>query len=181
MIVAILFVSAIAETISYYNGIVNDRNSKIANLNNEIANLTSQISNLTAQLTNLTSANLVTALGITDVHFSSFNMPPTIYNRLYIAGSVTDEGEGRAYNSGLHVIAYDARGTLEINMTVPLSGSAVFGTDSATNAFVLKSYGNSSLQLGSLGSWETSTIAINIFHEGTVTNWTITPVWTNSQ
>ena len=74
--IAILFVGAIAGTISYYNSVVNDRNSQIASLNTQIANLNSQISNLKSQLTNLTgqirnitSANLVTALGVTEILF----------------------------------------------------------------------------------------------------------------
>ena len=99
LVVAILVVSAIAGTIFYYNGVVSDGNSEIAlmksnianlineitNLNNEIinqsseiANLNSQISNLQGQLANLNdqatkliSANLVTALGITEIPINS--------------------------------------------------------------------------------------------------------------
>jgi hypothetical protein len=62
-------------------------------------------------------------------------------------------------------------------MTVPLEGG-IFGTDNATNAFVLKTYGNSPT-LGVLDGEQTAYIGISIFHEGTVTNWTVTPVWTN--
>jgi len=36
------------------------------------------------------------------------------------------------------------------------------------------------LQLGSLFSEQTAIIEIGIFHDGTVSNWTVTPVWTNS-
>jgi hypothetical protein len=53
ILIAILFVSAIAGTIFYYNGVATDRNSKIASLNNQIAKLNSKISNLTAQINNL--------------------------------------------------------------------------------------------------------------------------------
>lgn len=69
VLIAVLFVSAIAETISYYNGVVNRENSTIAslstqianqnneitNLNSQIANLTSQVSNLNVEITNLTA------------------------------------------------------------------------------------------------------------------------------
>lgn len=48
-VIAILFVSAISGTVFYYNGVVNDRDSKIALLNTQIAKLNSQISNLTSQ------------------------------------------------------------------------------------------------------------------------------------
>ncbi len=187
--VAIFFVSAIAETMSYYNDAINDRNSKIANLNSEIANLNSQISSLRGQLTylsgqvtNLTSAYLLTALGATEVSYNSgHNMTPTTFNHLYITGSVTNTGEGTAYNAGLHIVAYDATGGLDINMTVPLDGNGeAFGTDSGINAWVSSNFGNSSLQLGLLYSRQTATIALGIFHEGNATNWTVTPVWTNS-
>jgi len=32
----------------------------------------------------------------------------------------------------------------------------------------------------SLGRGQTSPIFLDIYHEGTVSNWTATPVWTNS-
>ena len=66
-------------------------------------------------------------------------------------------------------------GTLEINMTVPLGGG-MFGTDAAVEV----GHYIDSLQLGPLYSGQTDTIAIAIYHEGTVSNWTVTPVWTNS-
>ena len=37
-----------------------------------------------------------------------------------------------------------------------------------------------SLQLGSLDVGQTANFEIAIYHEGNVTNWTITPVWTNT-
>ncbi len=195
VLIAVLFVSSIAGTIFYYRNVVNDKNSKIASLNsqianqnNEIAKLTSQISNLTAEVTNLTSANLVTALGISEVPYDApNNMGVILFSRLYISGSVTNTGEGTALNAGLHVVAYQTGGgpsfqfdLVEINMTVPLANGASFGTDNATDAFVSNWTGLSSLQLGDLGSGQTATISINIYHEGVVSNWTVTPVWTNS-
>jgi hypothetical protein len=195
VLIAILFVSAIAGTIIYCNGVINDGNSKIASLNGQIANLDSKVSNLKGQVANLSSqiinlygsANLVTALGVTEVPYNSpNNFPsPLLYNHLFIAGSVTNTGTGTAYNAGLHVVAYEANGKVEVNMTVPLVGNVnvtggeitdfapVFGTDAATQI-----YGNDSLQLGNLYGGQTVSISLGIFHEGTVTNWTITPVWT---
>ena len=188
VLIAILFVGAIAGTMFYYNGIVNGRNSKInslntqiANLNNKIANLNNQITNLSSQLhvfgqANLTSPYLVTALGITEIASNP-------YNRLWISGSVTNTGEGTAFNAGLHVIAYAANGTLEVNITVPLNNNNVvnYGTDAATGAQAYTANGdnNPSFFLVALGGGGTAVIGINIFHEGTVTNWTVTPVWTN--
>jgi outer membrane murein-binding lipoprotein Lpp len=167
-IVAVLFVSAIAGTISYYN--------------NKISNLNSQISKLNATIANLPTAHLAASLGIAEIpgnESNSMGTPtPIPYNYLYITGQVTNTKEGTAYNAGLLVVAYDATGTLEINMTLPLSGG-IFGTDNTTNGFVLKNYGYSNLTLGFLASEQTAYIGISILHEGTVTNWTATPVWTN--
>jgi outer membrane murein-binding lipoprotein Lpp len=204
VLIAILFVGSIAGTVIYYNGALGSKNSKINSLNNEInslnnkvANLTSQISNLKSQLTNLTfitanlpTAHLVASLGITEILGKDSNemgkSTPIPYNYLYITGSVSNTGESTAYNAGLHVVAYNATGTLEINMTVPLSGG-IFGTDNATNAFVLEHYGSSSPTLGLLDGGQTTSFyaapeyygSLSILHEGIVTNWSITPVWTN--
>jgi hypothetical protein len=119
---------------------------------------------------------------------SPHNFPtPLLYNHLLIMGSVTNTGVTTAYNAGLHVVAYQADGKVQINMTVPLDNWAnettnentdfapVFGTDASTQI-----YGNESLQLGNLYSGQNITIILGIFHHGTVTNWTITPVWTSN-
>jgi hypothetical protein len=194
LIVTVLFVSAIAGIVFYYNGVLNDKNSKIdslnneiTNQNNEIANLTSQISNLTSQVTNLTtSANLKTALNVTDEQAYTTDVIGVVdsnypFHNMYISGSVTNIGKAIAFNAGLHVVAYD-NSALEVDMTVPLGDGLAFGTDSATNAFLANNltYGISSLKLSSLDNGQTMTINISIYHEGNVSNWTITPVWTNS-
>jgi hypothetical protein len=186
LIVAVMLVSSVGTTAFFFNNIVEDRNSKISSLESQIENQTSeieefnsQISNLKGQITNLTSANLETALGATEVPYNSpHNMPtPLLYNHLYITGSVKNTGKGTAYNAGLQVVAYSANGTLEIDMTVPLAdSSSTFGTNLSTII-----YGNGSLKLGNLLTTQTVEIDIGIFHEGAVSNWTITPVWTNSQ
>ncbi len=182
LIVTVLFVTAIAGTIIYGNIIIKDGSSKIASLNGQIADLNSQI-------LNSTTVNLVTALGVNEVPYNSPNNFPTplLYNHLFITGSVTNTGEGTAYNAGLHVVAYETNGKVEVNMTVPLVGgenvtgneitdfAPVFGTNAATQI-----YGNDSLQLGKLFSGQTVPISLGIFHEETVTHWTITPVWTQT-
>ena len=193
LLLAVLFVSAVAGTAIYCNGVITEGNSKIASLNAQIVNLTSKVSgfrgqlaNLSSQILNLTSANLVTSLGVAEVPYNSpNNFPsPLLYNHLLITGSITNTGRGTAYNAGLHVVAYAPDGTLEVNMTVPLDSqqnitgnentdfAPVFGTDAKTQI-----YGNDSLQLGNLYGGQTSSISLGIFHEGTVTNWTVTPVW----
>ena len=190
VLIAVLFVSAIAATIFYYNSKISDLNSQISNLNNVIANIP--------------TAHLVASLSITEMlgnDSNSMGKPtPIPYNYLYITGSVNNTAEATAYNAGLHVVAYDATGTLEINMTVPLSG-VIYGTDNATNTFVLHTYGsydpvlkeyvsNFNPILGRVDGKQTyliggapefySALSLTILHEGTVTDWTVTPVWTNT-
>jgi hypothetical protein len=195
ILIVILFVAAIVGLIVYCNGVLSDGNSKIASLNSQIANLDSRVSvlknqaaNEDSQTKNLLSAKIVTSLGISEVPYDSpHNFPtPLLYNHLLIMGSVTNTGVTTAYNAGLHVVAYQADGKVQINMTVPLDNWAnettnentdfapVFGTDASTQI-----YGNESLQLGNLYSGQNVTIILGIFHHGTVTNWTITPVWTS--
>ncbi len=172
ILIAILFVSAIVGTVFYYN--------------DKIANKNSQISNLKSQIKYLTSANLTTALLITEIPYIQFpygGPPPDNFffpDDLLINGSVTNEGGSVAFNTGLHVVAYASNGTLEVNMTVPLiDGRKVFGTDAATDAFVSSYYKDylGTLQLGYLVSGQTVTLDINIYHEGTASNWNATAVW----
>ncbi len=190
-VLAVLFASVIAGTIVYYNGVVKDRDAKISSLNSQIVDLNNELTNLSGKIgvfgqANLTSPNLVTALGVTEIaSSSSATMQGTIeYNRLWISGSVNNTGEGTAFNAGLHVVAYAANGTAEVDLTVPLNNNDVvtYATDAATAAWAYGANGdnNPSYFLPSLGGGGTAIVGINIFHEGTVINWTVTPVWTNT-
>jgi hypothetical protein len=176
VLVAILVVTAIAGTVVYYNAQIASLNNQIINQKTEIANLTSQVK----QISNYSDAHLEATLGVTEVGNTSENSYP--FYRLYISGTVKNIGQGEALNAGLHVIAYTSSGTVEINMTVPLVSGADFGTDSSTNAFVqnwdaeLGVSANPS-QFGNLNIGESVTVDFNIYHEGEVTNWTVTPVW----
>ena len=184
--VAVLCVAALAGTLAYYNGTLNDRNQKIALLsrqiainNDQISNLTSQVSKLQSEIANSTSANLVATLGVNDVgNTSSISRS---YNRLFIEGSVTNNGQGEALNAGLHVSAYAADGTLEINMTVPLTYGE-FGTSGAIYSYIctFDPYCTSSQKFENLSSGRSANVNLDIYHEGTVSNWTITPTWTNA-
>jgi hypothetical protein len=171
LIITVLFVSSIAGTIFYYNGVVNQKDSEISSLNNQIANLTSQISSLNDEIANLTTANLNASLVVGEYSDTT--------NFLNLDGSVANVGEGTAYNAGLHVIAYDAQGVLQINATVPLAFEETFtnpyGNWEAGSGLIGGSHSVTSLNGG-----QTAQIRLNIDHAGTVTNWTITPVWTNS-
>ena len=133
LLVAVLF----AGTILYYNNAVSFRDSELVTLHSvtdqqsaTIGDLSSQVNSLNNQIADLNSqinslknrmvANLVTALGASEVQSNStYNADnPTTFNRLYISGTVTNEGLETAYNAGLHVVAYDATSELVINMTI---------------------------------------------------------------
>jgi hypothetical protein len=170
--------------------------------NSQISNLTCQVTNLRNEITNLTSANLWSMLNVTEEPNNSdlvqtFPTIPVVsvpFNSLWINGSVTNTGHVTAYNAGLHVVGYASDGTLEVNMTVPLVTNAVYGTDTAIDALILNNprliEGNDigalhfgqigPLQLGSLAVGQTGKVFLAIYHEGVVTNWTVTPVWTNT-
>jgi len=118
------------------------------------------------------SAHIVSSLTITE-----FSSPPP--NLLNISGNVSNTGEMTAYNAGLHVVAYTATGTLEINVTVPLAYDETFNQDFGTGAIGGGLIGGS-YSVTTLDSGQTAQIFLDIYHEGTVSNWTVTPVWTNT-
>jgi chaperonin cofactor prefoldin len=174
----------IMELVNQINKLENQNND----LQTQIDELENEIPRLQNKVLNLTTANLVTALGIVEVPRDSLhNYPsPLLYNHLYISGSVTNTGSGKAYNAGLHVVAFAANGTEVVDLTVPLVNlynrtgtevttfGPVFGTNAATQI-----YGNGSLTLGSLNGGQSVQISLAIFHEGVASRWTVTPVWTN--
>jgi hypothetical protein len=187
MFAVMLFVSSIAETLLYYNGVIEGKNNQISSISNEIANLTAEISSLNSQLANL-KANLTSSHLVSSVTTKEYDWLSILeegggaypYNFVEITGSVTNTGGGTAFNAGLHVLAYDAGGNALINMTVPLGGGT-FGTDDKITGLI-KSWGGSvsSMQLGNLTSGKTLPISIDIYHEGTVNSCVVTPVWTST-
>ena len=78
LLVAIFFVGAVSGTIVYYNGVVNERNSKIGSLNNQVASLNGEVSNLTAQVANLSS--LQVSLGVLQANLSGLQENLTAAN-----------------------------------------------------------------------------------------------------
>ncbi len=135
--------------------------------------------------TPLPTPNLITQLGINEVP-SHTGFVPRAYTRLYIQGTVTNTGAATAYKAGLHVAAYAADGTLEINMTVPLIGGEL-ATDAVLTAYaasydppyplgLLHNYSN--LTFSNLAGGEGTIVDLNIYHRGTVTRWSITSVYT---
>ena len=158
---AILFVSVIAATILYYN-------TNVAKQNRE------------------KTPNLEASLGIVEIQGKNSNFlgksTPIPYNYLYITGVVNNTGEETAYHAGLIVTGYDTNGELKFNTTVPMALRGIFGSDNATDAFVLKNYSasNQTLLREVFEVNYSAYVTISILHEGTVNNWTVTPVWTNN-
>jgi hypothetical protein len=181
LIIVIFFVSSTSGTILYYNAQIASLTNQISVQNRDISNLSNQVANLSstlAYLSNFTDANLVATLGVNEVGNTSHSMNTYPFYRLYISGNIKNIGTGMALDAGLHVIASASDGTVKINMTVPFVNNRDFGTDSATNAFVESWHtSNPSMELGSLGNGQSTTVSFNIFHEGEVSNWTVTPVW----
>jgi outer membrane murein-binding lipoprotein Lpp len=169
VLIALLFAGTIAGTIVYYN-------SKISSLNSQITNLNSQITNLNKQITNLEAPYLVTSLGIHEVNNGTFNVgngEKMTSNALSILGSITNEGKSTANNVGLYVVAQNFYGVTVINMTVPMAG--ISGTASVPN-------GDNLPLTESIEPFQSVQLYINILCQNDVpTNWTITPVCTNSQ
>jgi hypothetical protein len=98
---------------------------------------------------------------------------------LNLDGSVSNVGQGTAYNAGLHVVAYDAQGVIEINATVSLAFqeefTSPFGYFQSGTGLIGGSHSVTVLYEG-----QSAQIRLNIEHKQTVTNWTVTPVWTNT-
>lgn len=182
-LMTILFVSAIAGTIVYYNGLLNARNSRINSLNSQITIQNNEIANLTSQLhvfgqENLATPSIVCALGATEIVGSGHQN-----SRIWISGTVTNTGEGTAFNVGLHVFAYTSNGTKVLDLTVPVNNNDVvsYGSQEASlSAYVSNGDNNPSYFLSSLAGGGIAYLGINVFHVGTASNWTVTPVWTNT-
>jgi hypothetical protein len=179
--IVILFVSAFAGLSYYYNGLLADRDSKIVSLNAQIANQNNQIANLNSQIAqepNFTNPRIMTQLGVAEIGGSSPHAYDAKYWRLFIQGSTLNAGQLTAYNAGLRVIAYSTGGQLVINMTVPLVNGYNYAADASVASSI--GYNIGPQQLGNLTGGQYAIVALDIYHEGFVINWTVTPVWTNS-
>jgi len=149
IVVALLF----ASTIQYYNIQLSEKDSEIASME--------------AQLDSLQKPDLVTALGVSErlSNLAYDENDPQTYNHLLIEGTVINMGLGTAYNAGLHVYAVSITGEVVINMTVPIAaGSYGLGGNQGPT------------ELYDLGSKESGSAQIAIYHKGVVATWNITPV-----
>jgi cell division protein FtsL len=182
LVVTVLLITLLATTL-YYNNLVSDKVSKISSLESQINNLNNEISSLKEKITgsksqeNLTAPSLLTELGVTEIAGSE-----GLNNRLWIQGTVTNLGEGTAFNAGLHVVASSANGTIVLNMTVPLNNNSAvsYGSQAASlSAYVSNGDNNPSYFLPSLAGGGIAVVGINVFHVGIASNWTVTAVWTD--
>jgi hypothetical protein len=174
LVIAILFVSAIAGTVVYYNTALNNKNSVISSLQSQLSNQNKEIANLTSQIAvqpDLSKPHIITELGVIELET---DWGPSW--RLFIQGSAYNMGNSTAFNAGLKVQAYSGTGVLEINMTVPFVNGYNYGTDSSITSKLMQL---GPAQLGNLTSGRAVIIDLDIYHEGVVTNWTVSPVWTN--
>jgi hypothetical protein len=184
VVVAVLFMSAISGTITYYNGLLGGKNAKItsldseiASLNGEIAGKNSDVASLTSQVsqeTNLSEPYIFASLGVSQVDAENSFYP---YWRLFIQGTAYNIGGSTAYNAGLKVVAYAVSGHIAINMTVTLANGYDYGTNPTIDATLCTP---GSTQLGNLTAGRFATVNLDLYHEGVLANWTVTPVWTNT-
>jgi hypothetical protein len=196
LLIATLFASAFAGTMFYSNRLSQTGFSSSPIFQKQVTNLS--LANLSAHLERKEVIDkLVLVAMYPEVPFIDAK-----YNNLWITGWVTNTGKATAFNAGLQVTAYSTDGSQKVNITVPFV-NAVYGIDKAANEFIqdLPGYfvtidgvverglgpadslalGNVGiLSLGSLASGSTVNITLAICYEGTFSNWTVTPVWTNN-
>ncbi len=174
LVVALVGVGSLIYTvylpqIDELNSRVADQNQQITGQEHQIADLNATINDLNNQITNLQgnlskyTAQLNTALGIKELVDNT-----TYAHYLYIRGSVTNNGVTEAYNAGLHVVGYGANHEVLIDMISSVEG----GT--------FQSGFTSAQTLSQLYPTQSASTMLAIYHQGTVVDWDITPVWTNS-
>jgi hypothetical protein len=159
----------------------------------ENTNLKKQISTLDDELASYKTANLETALGITEIQTAipSIRNSPSIdspdvgnfkvWSNVWITGSVFNSGKSMAYNAGLRVLAFENNSNLLMNTTVPLmSGTFSYNDNESLIPDITQP---TPFVFGNILSQQNTTVRISIYHEGTFSNSTtyeLIPVWTNS-
>jgi TolA-binding protein len=148
--------------ITYYKSQIDSKNSEIANLQNQISNLNSQINSLKAQIANLQNQivdlqnqiNSLKAPKLIKVDLRAEDNRPWLQTPyLHVYGYVCNVGTNTAYNSKIHVIAYQSGGVVAINTDI------ILGTI----------YGE---------SWKS--VDANLYYQGNaLTGWTLTLEWTS--
>ncbi|MCW4000258.1 MAG: hypothetical protein NWE93_08455 [Candidatus Bathyarchaeota archaeon] len=142
---------------------ITEQNQQKWKMNQTIGDLEGQVEDLQGQLQSLReryTANLVTALGVADVASNDSSL-----RHLFIQGTVMNTGVVAAANAGLHVKGYGASHEVLIDLTTSLDSYATY-----QNGFA------SAQSLSTLYPTQIQTINIAIYHEGTVVDWSITPL-----
>jgi chaperonin cofactor prefoldin len=141
--------------LTYYKSLVNSKDSEIANLQNQISNLNSQVNSLNAQIINLQNQiNSLKAPKLIPIDLRAEDNRPWLRTPyLHVHGYVCNVGTNTAYNSKIHVVAYQSGGVEAINTYINL------GT----------MYGE---------SWKS--VDANIYYSGSaLTSWTLRLEWTS--
>ena len=136
-----------------------------ANLRNQITVLQEEIESLKAE--SLNKANIVTALGITEVTPTptSQNTWDRNYSHLWITGWVFNSGLGMAIGVGLNILAYDESNKVLLNETMPVLDNGYIET------YAIPPHTNQPRPLTTnIFSQQNMTVIMGIYHEGVFSN-----------
>ncbi len=156
------------EQIGELNQTVLIQNGQMEGLYNQIAGLNQTLTDLNEKMAEYQiahTANLVTALGSNEIP----KYKDDLWNHLWISGTVMNTGSGIAHNAGLQVIGYSSSGKVLINTTIPLKG--IISTNYQDYGVVTP--------LSTVEPTQSIDVRASIFHKGTLSQWEISPVWTN--
>jgi len=148
--------------ITYYNSQIASKDAQIASLQNQVSNLNSQINSLNAQIADLQNqiANLQNQINslkapkLISVDLKAEDNRPWFQTPyLHVYGYVCNVGTNTAFNSKIHVVAYQSGGVVAINTYINLG--TIYGE-----------------------SWRR--VDANIYYSGdALTSWTLTLEWTS--
>jgi len=147
--------------------------------NIENANLRKQVASLQEEIRLVKSADIVTALAITEVPLTPTS--PNSWDRncshLWITGSVFNSGLGMAIGVGLNILAYDGSNKVLLNETMPILDNGYIVT------YAVPPYTNQARPLTTnIFSQQNMTVIMGIYHEGVFSNSTryeAVPVYQN--
>ena len=182
--VTVLFISAIIGT-AFYNEIVQSNNK--LNLLDKDTQASGKVTNTTTptpQIENLIPKNIdVSTLTVREYPKNpsgEFYPGDWLFNSLGISGAVSNNGNNVAENVGLHIIADSSNRTRLIDMIIPVTQDYYvvrYGANGEVNRII------NAPDIGKLSTMPGQhmvSVNIIIYHQRSATNWTVTPVWTNS-
>jgi hypothetical protein len=162
LFLALLLVLTIPTIVNY--------NIENSNLKKQVASLQEEISQLQKEIgtlkpSSLMTANIVTALGFTEVppNPKSNSAIDRNFSHLWITGSLFNSGGGRAIGVGLNILAYDESNKVLMNVTVPI----VSGGYSVTYAIPPHNNLNPApIMHTNIFSQQKMTVILGIYHQG---------------